>query len=71
MSNGERVYGEAKSDAEGTAELTIPTDKGTCRRLFFVVMGAPTTYWRHAWDDNVTNDEQWPYQVQFTNTKPL
>jgi len=71
MSNGERVYGEAKSDAEGTAELTIPTDKGTCRRLFFVVMGAPTTYWRHAWDDNVTNDEQWPYQVQFEETKPL
>jgi hypothetical protein len=33
-----------------------------------VVSGAPTVHWRHAWDDNDANDEQWPYQVKFNNT---
>lgn len=61
---GNRVYGEMQSDKEGVASLIVPAD---CQRIFFVVMGAPTSYWRHPWDDNVTNDEQWPYQVQFEN----
>lgn len=68
QSNGTRLYGEVKADQEGTAELTVPTG---CTNLFFVVMGAPTQYWRHPWDDNPANDEQWPYQVQFENTKPI
>jgi hypothetical protein len=70
MSNGERLYGTVESDAEGTAQLTIPEDKGNCLNLFFVVMGAPKSYWRHPWDDNATNDEQWPYQVSFEGTAP-
>ena len=36
--------------------------------MWFVVTGAPTMHWRHAWDDNPSNDEQWPYQVQFEGT---
>ncbi len=71
MSNGERIYGDIVADDEGTAELTIPQDKGNCVNLFFVVMGAPKTYWRHAWDDNAANDEQWPYQVSFEETTPI
>jgi hypothetical protein len=72
--DGTRTYGEVKADKEGTAELTIPAG---CTRLFFVVMGAPTTHWQHPWDRNrnasswTQNNEQWPYQVQFENTKPL
>jgi hypothetical protein len=42
-----------------------------CKQLWLVVSGAPTTYWRHAWDDDDTNDEQWPYQVKFNNTNLL
>ena len=64
-SAGKRVYGEIQKDKKGTATLTIPS---SCTRLFFVVMGAPTEYWRHAWDDNDSNDEQWPFRVQFVNT---
>ncbi len=63
--SGERVYGDVQSAKEGTATLTIPAN---CERVFFVVMGAPTEHWRHPWDDNVANDEQWPYQVKFENT---
>jgi hypothetical protein len=73
-SDGTRTYGEIKADKEGTAELTIPEG---CTRLFFVVMGAPTQHWPHPWTSGKSssewsqNDEQWPYQVQFENTKPL
>mgnify|MGYP007069871414 FL=1 len=65
--SGERVYGEAQRTADGTATLTVPEN---CQRIFFVVMGAPTEYWRHpwiTWDGDTTTDEQWPYQVRFEN----
>lgn len=71
--DGTRTYGEIKSDKEGTAELNIPTD---CTNLFFVVMGAPTEHWSHPWTSGKAssewsqNDEQWPYQVQFEQTRP-
>lgn len=65
---GVRTYGEISKDKTGTATLTIPS--GTSR-LFFVVMGAPTEYWRHPWDDNNSNDEQWPFRVRFENTNLL
>ena len=62
---GTRVYGDAYSDKEGTAEFTVP--EGT-QKVWFVVTGAPKTHWRHAWDDNASNDEQWPYEVVFEGT---
>jgi len=37
-------------------------------RVFFVISGAPTEHWQHAWDDNYSNDEQWGYRVKFYNT---
>ena len=73
--DGERVYGQAYSNKEGTAEFTVPEN---CKMLWFVVSGAPTEHWRHPWDmdgDNLQtgldNDEQWPYQVKFENTERL
>ena len=42
-----------------------------CSKLWLVVSGAPQDHWKHAWDDDNTNDEQWPYQVQFKNTNLL
>lgn len=63
--DGQTFYGETARDKEGTATLTLPDG---CQRLFFVVMGAPTEHWRHPWDDNAQNDEQWPYEVTFEGT---
>lgn len=60
--DGERVYGDMYSDKEGTAEMTLPANT---KRAWFVVVGAPTTHWRHPWNDNANDDEQWPYQVAF------
>ena len=65
LNDGSRVYGEPYSEREGTAEFVVP--EGT-RMMWFVVTGAPTAHWRHAWDDNPSNDEQWPYEVQFEGT---
>lgn len=63
--DGTRFYGEMKREPEGTAEIMLPDD---VQKLWFVVSGAPVEHWRHPWDDNTSNDEQWPYQVQFEET---
>jgi hypothetical protein len=40
-------------------------------------MGAPTSHWCHPWTSGKSskewsmNEEQWPYQIQFEETKPL
>ena len=65
--DGERIYSPVQSDPNGTAEITVPENVD---KMWFVVMGAPTEYWRHPWDDNESNDEQWPYLVKFENTAP-
>ena len=63
--DGSRVYGEAFTDKEGTAKFTTPDN---CKKLWFVVTGAPTEHFRHPWDDDKATDEQWPYQVTFEGT---
>ncbi len=66
---GERVYSPMQSEsADGVAEITVPEG---CTNLWLVVMGAPKSYWRHEWNDNTTDDEQWPYAVRFEGTSPL
>jgi len=69
--DGTRVYSEIKSVsmAENGGKASLRFDcPGNTSRLWLVVSGAPSTHWRHAWDDNDANDEQWPYQVKFGNT---
>jgi hypothetical protein len=74
MEDGSRVYSQMRSASFDQANMTNPKDTlifdcpSGCSRLWLVVTGAPTIHWHHAWDDNDTNDEQWPYQVKFINT---
>lgn len=63
--DGTRVYSDMQSDKNGEATITVPEN---CQNLWFVVMGAPTTYWAHSWNDDVSDDEQWPYAVKFEGT---
>ena len=65
LTDGTRVYGQPYKEKEGVAEFVVP--EGT-EKMWFVVTGAPTSHWRHAWDDSSSNDEQWPYQVKFEGT---
>lgn len=76
LKDGTRVYsdmGTAKvtnsaNPAEQSLSFVCPAN---CSKLWLVVSGSPQEHWRHAWDDDDTNDEQWPYQVQFVNTNLL
>ena len=68
LESGERVYGEMNRESSADIEFTVPAG---CKRLWFVVLGAPSTYEAHAWDEQESNDDQWPYKVKFTNTDLL
>ncbi len=65
LDNGTRVYGDRHSGTTATARFTVPQ---TTSRLWFVVTGAPKTYASHAWDEEESNDEQWPYRIKVHNT---
>ena len=78
LSNGKRVYQSVDtvySVARTTAEryramndtTTFVVPEGT-QRLFFIVAPAPTQYIVHKWDEDITNDDQWPYQLEFEGT---
>ncbi|MDX8338983.1 DUF4859 domain-containing protein [Draconibacterium sp. IB214405] len=68
MESGERVYGEMNRKTAADVEFTVPEG---CERLWFVVLGAPSTYEAHPWDELESNDDQWPYSVSFANTDLL
>ncbi|MDR0545088.1 MAG: DUF6055 domain-containing protein [Odoribacteraceae bacterium] len=59
------VYGAIHRDDEGTASFAVTENLS---QLWLVVSGAPTTHVQHVWEDNITNDEEYPYKVKFTNT---
>ncbi|WP_321372508.1 DUF4859 domain-containing protein [uncultured Draconibacterium sp.] len=68
LESGERVYGEMNRKLSAEIEFTVPEG---CERLWLVVLGAPSTYKAHGWDELESNDDQWPYSVSFTNTDLL
>lgn len=74
MADGTRTYLAADSlyCADGragavTADVPCVVPAGTSR-LFLVVVPAPHTYLQHLWDERIADDDQWPYQLQFTGT---
>jgi hypothetical protein len=73
LDNGERVYSDmhraTNKTPSDTATFDVPANTS---RLWMVVLGAPSKYYRqHPWDEDASNDEQWPYQVSFDNTNLL
>ncbi len=66
-SDGTTTYGQMQSDKEGTLTYTVPEE---AERLWLVVMGAPTLWWHHEWDDDASDDEQWPYRIKVDGTRP-
>ncbi|MDR2914594.1 MAG: DUF4859 domain-containing protein [Tannerella sp.] len=68
LGNGQRIYSEMNKKTGMDVEFTIPEG---CEKLWFVVLGAPSSYTAHPWDEDESNDDQWPYKVKFTNTNLL
>lgn len=66
--DGKSHYGEMKSGKNGSISYSVPANTD---RLYLCVMAAPGKYNRNAWDDDESNDEQWPYRVKFANTNLL
>ncbi len=56
-------HGKAKSTA--TVSMTVPEGVS---RLWLVVCPSPATYVQHKWDEDITNDDQWPYHITLTGT---
>ena len=69
LKNGDRVYGDACKDPNGTATFKVPE---YTEYLWLVVSGAPSEHWpvgmrrRAKPGDNL--DEQWPYQIKLSGT---
>ena len=66
--DGKSHYGEMHTGKKGTATYEVPANT---ERLYLCVLAAPDKYNRNAWDDDETNDEQWPYRVKFSGTDLL
>ncbi|MFN6946841.1 MAG: DUF6055 domain-containing protein, partial [Cytophagaceae bacterium] len=75
LRDGTRVYSDMEranvvngNNPQGSLSFDCPDN---CVNLWLVVSGSPQQHWKHPWDDDNTNDEHWPYQVQFQNTNLL
>lgn len=74
LKDGQRVYSKLASAKYITSNPDVTLNflcPNNCEKLWLVVTGSPQSHWKHEWDDNNANDEQWPYQVQFTKTDLL
>lgn len=66
MQDGSRIYSESTRIREkATISYSVPSG---CAKLWMVVAATPETYMQHLWDEDNTNDEQWPYRVKFSGT---
>ncbi len=63
-----RTYGEVGKDAEGTLSFNVPAGVDY---LFLVVQGSPESYMSHGWDEEETNDPQFPYAITLEGTDLL
>ena len=66
QADGSRIY-SASTRVRDAADLTWEVPSG-CSKLWLVVAATPETYLQHLWDEDNTNDEQWPFRVRFTGT---
>ncbi|MDE5881936.1 MAG: hypothetical protein K2H60_09415 [Muribaculaceae bacterium] len=60
-------YGDMQRDAEGSVSYTVPEGPGL-KKLWFVVMGAPTRHWSNTDSGNPADDAQWPYSIKITQS---
>ena len=64
-SNDSTVH--CKGTNEVTEDICVEVPAGT-KRMFLVVCPALSSYIQHRWDENIKNDDQWPYRFELVNT---
>jgi len=50
-----------------TCDVSMTVPEGV-DQMWLVVAPAPKKYIQHKWDEEIGNDDQWPYQVHFSGT---
>lgn len=69
LNDGSRVYSDMGKTTYASPEGTLSFDcPANVAKLYMIVSGGSSRYWRQKWDDNDDNDEQWPYELLFGNT---
>jgi hypothetical protein len=72
LKDGSVVYSDPtvinSGNYKATLSYAIPANTS---KLWMVVAATPTKYLTHLWDEDDTNDTQWPYEVKFSNTSPF
>lgn len=71
----DKVYCADGTSGNCTETVSAVVPEGT-KRLFLVVVPAPSVYHQHKWDNDtqntpdqiIANDDQWPYTVEFNGT---
>ncbi|MBQ7444299.1 MAG: hypothetical protein IJS59_10635 [Bacteroidaceae bacterium] len=66
--DADRLFGSGTAETAEDFALTVPANVS---RLWLVVSATPTAFIAHRWDENHTNDDQWPYTVRFAATDIL
>lgn len=59
------VHCEGKDEVTEDITTTVPSGVS---RMFLVITPALKNYFPHRWDENITNDDQWPYQFALEGT---
>lgn len=62
------VFGTVEKTKQGTASFIIPEG---IKELWLVVTGAPIKHNNHIWDEDSSNDQEFPYKIKFSNTTIL
>lgn len=66
MNDGTCQYSES-TRVRTSADIAYTVPDGASK-LWLVVAATPETYLQHLWDEDNSNDEQWPFRVKFTGT---
>ncbi len=67
--DGTRVYSEpvfVGAELKGSASWNVPEG---AEKLWLAVACTPTKYYGHSWDEDDTNDVQWPYRIRLSGCK--
>jgi len=74
LNDGSRKYIYADSlycGEGGTGSKSVRVEAevpANTKSLYLVVVPTPRVYIQHKWNEDITDDDQWPYTVEFENT---
>lgn len=61
----DEIYGTGSGEKSADISFTVPTN---AKRMWLVIAPSLQKYVQHQWDDNIQNDDQWPYRFKLQGT---